>query len=294
MLERAPSLEELELSNCSIGDDGALHLARGLSSENCHLKTLKIINNGIGDNGARHLACALVSENCRLESLDVSDNSIGDDGARAIGAALSQNPVLVKLFLHENYIGHDGAVAIADALTSNRSLRHLEITLNPIGEQAASILGEALRANHTLRSLDLSKSINALIGSIPHMSGLLSLSVSYVEEVDSEQASTFLKAIECNTTLESLDLGVRGESNKHLTEIMPQVRRLTALNRAGRRILKSETEVARSLWPHILGRSSGNNPEAIYFFLRENPHLFKKKQSVLGKRKRGHFSCVIS
>lgn len=69
-------------------------------------------------------------------------------------------------------------------------------------------------------------------------------------------------------------------------EMVPQVDYLTALNRGGRRILKSdENRVPNSLWPLILAKSS-NIPNVLYYFLRKKPDVLVNTSPASRKRKR--------
>jgi hypothetical protein len=70
-------------------------------------------------------------------------------------------------------------------------------------------------------------------------------------------------------------------------EVMPQVKRLLALNRGGRRLLSATGESVPPLnqWPRILARSS-NNADVLFHFLREIPNVLVEKAGSR-KRKRG-------
>jgi hypothetical protein len=69
-------------------------------------------------------------------------------------------------------------------------------------------------------------------------------------------------------------------------EVMPQVRRLLALNRGGRRLLSATGESVPPLnyWPRILARSS-DNAHVLCYFLRGIPNVLVAKA---GSRERKH------
>jgi hypothetical protein len=77
-------------------------------------------------------------------------------------------------------------------------------------------------------------------------------------------------------------------------EVMPQVERLLALNRGGRRLLSATGESASPLnyWPRILARSS-DNADVLFFFLREIPNVLVAKAGSR-KRKRGDHDEITS
>jgi hypothetical protein len=70
-------------------------------------------------------------------------------------------------------------------------------------------------------------------------------------------------------------------------EVMPQVKRLLALNHGGRRLLSATGESVPPLnyWPSILARSS-DNADMLFHFLREIPNVLVAKTGSL-ERKRG-------
>eukprot|EP00899_Mesostigma_viride_P009368 jgi/Mesvir1/18432/Mv14298-RA.1 len=181
------TLEQLDLSNCSISNAGALHItcalqsnhssaltsiqlsynrlgdaaARSLSklvaAEDCPLRFLRLIGCEIGDVGAVALAHALtINLRCQLRELNLcNNNDIGNLGANAFASALRVNPTLRLLDLGDSGIGNAGAVALAGALGHNRSLISLSLRQTMIADEGASALSAALLVNGTLTSLDL-------------------------------------------------------------------------------------------------------------------------------------------
>jgi hypothetical protein len=105
--------------------------------------------------------------------------------------------------------------------------------------------------------------VKAIVASLPHVHGLKTLALP-VNGSTPEIANDLIKAIEQNTTLEHF-IACGGSYWKNWQH--PEVNHLLALNRGGRRILKSPS-VPRSLWPRILGRCA-ENANALFFFLRE-------------------------
>ncbi len=89
-------------------------IGRGLQS-NSTLKWLNLSQCSIGDEGAKAIAHTLQYNNS-LKHLYLSSNKIGKDGATAIAHTLQHNNSLKTLYLRLNKIGNDGATAIAHAL----------------------------------------------------------------------------------------------------------------------------------------------------------------------------------
>jgi Ran GTPase-activating protein (RanGAP) involved in mRNA processing and transport len=252
----------------------------------------------MGDNAARQLSIGLSNREGALTELDLSDNRIGDPGASALAAALSENGTLSTFIFRDNEMGEVGASAMAAALESNTSLRTFNILNNMIGNGAVRI-AQALTRNCTLDGIYMDcpdESLDAAATCIPHMSALKRLSLCGINTFTAEHGGALCQAIYRNTVLEQFRLG-RGDDFSpdyatNIVETMKQVNHLLALNRGGRRILSSELEVPRSLWPRVLALSK-YEPDVIYFFLKEKPDVFFKR-SALGKRKRNRSSCVIS
>jgi hypothetical protein len=114
------------------------------------------------------------------------------------------------------------------------------------------------------------------------MNGLKTLEVDNCDTscYTSEIGNSFVLALEQNTTLETFDFDAMHRD----FEVMPQVKRLLALNRGGRRLLSATGESAPPLnyWPRILARSS-DNADVLFLFLREIPNVLVAKA---GSRKR--------
>lgn len=302
LLETLPNLDELDLSYCKLEDeeDGELPLQVITSWMNpAHLpKILRFGGNEMGDVGAKEIARVL-SENETVEELDLSDNNIGDDGAIALASALLTNRSVTHLNLSSkefnfstlrkspNCFGERGAAALVEVLSVNSSLVELNLKEMPIGNAAINSLAEILTKNDTLKALSIQLlpsndcDLKTFLSKIPEMHGLEKLEIHLDNMVGSpETARLLIVSLERNTTLKKFDLWSRPEA---IQAVMSKVFRLMELNRAGRKILGSHN-VPRSLWPHILAKSS-NERDVLYFFLREKPELFMK-QSILGKRKR--------
>jgi hypothetical protein len=107
----------------------------------------------------------------------------------------------------------------------------------------------------------------------------------------SEIGNSFVLALEQNTTLETF---VVFNKMSRDVKVMPDVNRLLALNRGGRRLLSATVESVPPLnyWPRILARSS-DNADVLFHFLREIPNVLVAKAGSL-ERKRGYHDEMTS
>lgn len=103
-------LRALHLTDCQIGDDGAIALAR--SPHLSQLQTLRLGHNSIGDRGTEALTASPYLTN--LTTLVLHGNLIGDLGAQLL-AASDRWPDLLSLDLSDNLIGVAGAEALASS-----------------------------------------------------------------------------------------------------------------------------------------------------------------------------------
>ena len=287
MLQNAPALRELSLSGCYMGSEGARYLADGLSSKNSVVENVDLSDNKLGDDEVGIFARVLIA-NQNLKSLGLSKNNIGDPGALEIAVALRQNNTLDLLDLDCNYyIGSDGANAIADALVANTALKDLNLSCCIVGDDGATSIAEMLTRNESVEKICIGgfgeEGLKGFATRLSSMNGLKSLkirSTCYTSEI----GNSFVLALEQNTPLETFDFF----DLQYDVEVMPQVTRLLALNRGGRRLLSAmgESFLPLNYWPRILARSS-NNADVIFNFLREIPNVLVEKAGSR-KRKRGH------
>ena len=126
----APRLEALHLSGNPLSDDGgaavAFDLLRGGGCPT--LRDLQLNHCQIGDTGAVALGEALRDGAAvALQNLWLGGNAIGDAGAEAFAAALTpgrgQGAGLRRLGLYSNVIGDRGAVLLAQAVETRRQER---------------------------------------------------------------------------------------------------------------------------------------------------------------------------
>ena len=142
------SLEVLNISSNSIGDEGVTHIANALQT-NTNMKFLNVSACDISDKGAESLARALGS----LKELRISSNSIGDEGVAHIAIALQANTTMKLLDVSECDISNKGAKSLASVLDASSSLENLNISFSYLGDNGIAPIATALQANNTLKSL---------------------------------------------------------------------------------------------------------------------------------------------
>ena len=147
------SLEEVNMTNCSIDSEGVCHLARALC-ENTKLRVLDLSCNHIGTKGAMAIATLLLN-NKPLEEVNMAQCNIDSEGTCHLAKALCENITLSRLDLSHNPIGTKGAVALANTIRNTKSLEKVHMNSCDIDSEGACHLAQALCENTTLRKLDL-------------------------------------------------------------------------------------------------------------------------------------------
>ena len=119
-LKNNTNLKHIYLNGCNITDEQLLPMAeavRGLTS----LEELNLHNNRIGDDGCDALATLLEDPLSNLQTLTLSINPISVDGATALANGLANNTKLKKLDLHGNPMDQSSAKDIFCRLLCNKS-----------------------------------------------------------------------------------------------------------------------------------------------------------------------------
>ena len=176
------TLQQLNVTNNSIGDGGATALAEMLK-KNRTLQQLNVSHNSIGDGGATALA-EMLKKNRTLQQLNVSHNSIGAGGTTALAEMLKVNRTLQQLYVSHNSIRDGGATALAEMLKENRTLQQLDISHNAIRNGGATALAEMLKKNRTLQWLKVRWNF-----------------------IHIEGATALVEMLKVNRTLQQLDIG---------------------------------------------------------------------------------------
>lgn len=126
-------LRHLELGGNNITPNGAKRLAECVAVHST-LLSLRLSDNHLGDDGAIYIAKALTSPNLSLTSLDLRNNDISNIGCQVLAVSIKTmcqpNVGLKHLDLRENIIGSEGGWGMVDAVGTNKSLLSLRMEAN--------------------------------------------------------------------------------------------------------------------------------------------------------------------
>ncbi|KAJ1632221.1 hypothetical protein T492DRAFT_868687, partial [Pavlovales sp. CCMP2436] len=174
---------ELDLFDCSIGDEGMLYLASALRADTT-LASLNVLRNKLTEAADAMLLAFELRVNATVSQLDLRYNDIGAIGAQHIAEALKLNATVTQLVLFDNFIGAIGAQHIAEALKVNATVIQLDLRSNDIGAIGAQHIVMALKVNATVTQLDLGDNHIGAVG-----------------------AQDIAEALKVNATITQLDLG---------------------------------------------------------------------------------------
>ncbi|XP_076842216.1 ribonuclease inhibitor-like isoform X2 [Brachyhypopomus gauderio] len=152
-------LEILDLTDCSITQEGCVALCSALKKNPSHLRELNLNHNKPGDSGVKQLSDLLEDPHCKLEKLDLSGCSITEQGCAALCSALKKNPAhLRELNLNNNKPGDSGVKQLSALLEDPHcTLEKLDLSSCSITEEGCAALCSALKKNPSshLRELNL-------------------------------------------------------------------------------------------------------------------------------------------
>lgn len=237
-LSSSSSLTTIDLTDSSIGDEGARLVASACKQHAC-ITALGLSGNLIGDNGAEALA-TMLRANRRVQSLFLRSNSIGPAGIAHLSKALGPdgNATLTKLNLKNNQVGAGGAAELGSMLVHNRSLLDLNLCSNALGPDGASALAAALsgEGGAALSDLDLGcnelgpKGASHLAQVLPSNRRLERLNLRWNNIGDGGMEALIQGGLEKNQTLKELQLfgnGLSAEATQKmqtLKEAMPNLK----------------------------------------------------------------------
>lgn len=186
ILQTVQDLEELDLLDNQVKDEGLSRLRSILNQPFCSLKRLNLSNNKLGAGGAVHIA-SIVGENRSIIELILSRNNFGKKSLKTLSKHLARNPVLERLDLSFNKIKSGGVnhlATVLDATESRSRLVYLDLTQNPISDKGALYLVNALLQgkNKHLRHLNLTRTELTSEGAI-YLAHLLKYSYTLEELV---------------------------------------------------------------------------------------------------------------
>jgi len=135
VLETNRTIEQIDLQDNKIGNDGAVAMFKALTPTKKGYQ--RTVNRG-------------KERRCGVSTLDLKLNFIGERGGQALGQALRSNRTLMEIDLDRNRIGDQGAFAIGSALQINRTIKRVNLNDNHIGDQGAFALTVIARCHRKI------------------------------------------------------------------------------------------------------------------------------------------------
>ncbi|KAL7863902.1 hypothetical protein AOLI_G00153220 [Acnodon oligacanthus] len=142
-------LEILQLSDCSITEEGWAGLVKALKSNLSHLRELNMNNSKPGDSAVKELCDLLEDPHCKLEKLQLFDCNITEKGCAALVEALKSNTShLSELNLNWNKLRNSGVKKLSDLLEDPHcKMQKLLLSGCSITEEGFGDLIKALKSN---------------------------------------------------------------------------------------------------------------------------------------------------
>lgn len=229
------SLEELDLSGCSLDDSSIGFLSAALAT-NSTLKALVLSRNRFTDRGMEALA-EVLKDNRTLQTLDVAGNNIGTRSAVLFGEVLRENSTLVTLSLYGSAIGERGLQAVVNGILSNpnSSLAFLDLYGNSLGDAGCSALCSLLKGSRKIEFLNVKRNgitpvgVRTLCTGIRHNLSLQTLNLEFnpIGEEGIRELSKCLNDPGCHSKLRTIRLArtesdPEGEERKNLLALLQQ------------------------------------------------------------------------
>ena len=132
VLQANTTMKKLEIAcNSGIAVNGARSLGRALEKVNSSLEELDISRTSIGDEGLAHIANALQTNTCTMKVLIAEYCGILCKGAESIAGALAASRSLEKLYIRGDRLADEfdnAALSLASALTKNTSMKVMRLS----------------------------------------------------------------------------------------------------------------------------------------------------------------------
>ncbi|XP_044132327.1 NACHT, LRR and PYD domains-containing protein 12-like isoform X2 [Bufo gargarizans] len=140
ILDTCTNIEDLNLYNCFLDNEGLQRLAPGLHN----LRDLRLADNRLPDTSCIQLA-SVIRNNPSLKTLDLSSNRLSGPHFSDLMEALSSPACRIEtLLLGDNHLPDTSCVQLASGIRNNRSLKILVLSGNRLSGPHFSDLMEAL------------------------------------------------------------------------------------------------------------------------------------------------------
>eukprot|EP00003_Mantamonas_plastica_P031006 TRINITY_DN7881_c0_g3_i1.p1 TRINITY_DN7881_c0_g3~~TRINITY_DN7881_c0_g3_i1.p1 ORF type:complete len:362 (+),score=113.49 TRINITY_DN7881_c0_g3_i1:104-1189(+) len=151
--------------------------------------------------------CWMLNENTTLRSILIGFCGIDDDVADSIGKSLVKNKGLTELDISNNEMTEGALYAFYDVLRFNTTLQDLSLGIETRNNWP---IFDALRENKTLTSIELTSGSDGeenLCEALLQNTTLKNLVLEDFDATDDAVVQQLIKALECNKTLQTLNLG---------------------------------------------------------------------------------------
>jgi Ran GTPase-activating protein (RanGAP) involved in mRNA processing and transport len=245
------TLQELDLSDCELNDEGLSILATSLGQQKRSLVNLNLSANQITCSGLRALVNHATAALSTVTRLNLSGNSVLDEGASFLAETLRLQTLqsLTHLCLFECGISDDGLMALMLALEENETLEKLDLEENTFSARGYLALASSLPSIKGLRQIDFSCSTS-----------------------DPSVVSAMLEGFRENTSLHKANI-VGGEQGNDWSQ---QVSFFLDRNKFSRLLEDSDTDDRASLglWSRALG-SVATQPSVLFHVLTSKVGLIR-------------------
>ena len=144
-------IQELQLSNCAIRDQGAAKLMP-IIAELSDLVIINLAKNSLSRTGAEAVG-EMLSRTLYLEDIDLSWNTLGPKGCHRIISSLSENQTVKRLILAWN--GAADAVLELEGVLQDGVLEEIDLSNNCINERQAQVISGLLKKSKTVKKVCL-------------------------------------------------------------------------------------------------------------------------------------------
>uniref|UniRef100_UPI00398EED01 protein NLRC5 isoform X1 n=2 Tax=Pristiophorus japonicus TaxID=55135 RepID=UPI00398EED01 len=279
-LRKCRSIEEINLSQNKLGEEGATELGKTLSGfeqlkkinlsriptatgligtnmlakglSNCtRLEEINLDSLVLRDSGARLLAEGILNMTS-LKKLTLRSNSIGCKGAAQLANGLRRSTAIVEIDLYGNCIEDVGAMKLADVLPIMKSLKILNLTQNNITATGGERLAEALGQCPSVEEIHLSmnkigdQTAKKLAQALPKLSCLKILNLHSSDLTADGGISLAQGLVQC-PSIQEISLPENNIGNKGVMELAMALRKMPSLKKLDLQLNRLDNNVAEEL-----------------------------------------------
>ena len=152
-IEHNKNITQIYLTQCNIGDEGAIALSNALFN-NINITKIHLDENKIGETGVKAISEKILGK-ISLKTLVLSHNLIDSKGALYIGENLAEAQGIQNLLINSNNIGDEGCEFISKGLEKNSSLVQLNLNNNYITNKGIKYIAKALLGKENFMTLSI-------------------------------------------------------------------------------------------------------------------------------------------